>query len=188
MVGRFGKSQSADPCVAWHFLRRPAFTRPIRSTSFSNSGFPGSGSSGAKKACSRRSACMKSAARDRSTWTGTIRRARAAGRSRSTGGSAASGMAIHGNPRQTLVIGLGGGATAGAVSRFPFAEVDVIELSAAVVKAAPFFSSINYNLLERPNVHVRVDDGRNFLMLGRRKMPTSSPRTSSSRFTPAPAT
>jgi spermidine synthase len=79
------------------------------------------------------------------------------------------GMAIHGNPRQTLVIGLGGGATAGAVSRFPFAEVDVIELSAAVVKAAPFFSSINYYLLERPNVHVRVDDGRNFLMLGRRK-------------------
>jgi spermidine synthase len=79
------------------------------------------------------------------------------------------GMAVHANPRNTLVIGLGGGATAGAVSRFPFADVDVIELSEAVVKAAPFFNSINYNLLERPNVHVRVDDGRNFLMLGRRK-------------------
>jgi spermidine synthase len=95
----------------------------------------------------------------------------------STGGGTVSvhrrigalGIAIHANPRKTLVIGLGGGATAGAVSRFPFAEVDVIELSEAVVKAAPFFSSINYNLLERPNVHVRVDDGRNFLMLGRRK-------------------
>jgi spermidine synthase len=79
------------------------------------------------------------------------------------------GMAIHANPRKTLVIGLGGGATAGAVSRFPFAEVDVIELSGAVVKAAPFFNSINNNLLERPNVRVHVDDGRNFLMLGRRK-------------------
>jgi predicted membrane-bound spermidine synthase len=79
------------------------------------------------------------------------------------------GMAIHANPRKTLVIGLGGGATAGAVSRFPFAEVDVIELSGAVVKAAPFFNSINNNLLERTNVHVHVDDGRNFLMLGRRK-------------------
>ena len=76
------------------------------------------------------------------------------------------GVAIHPDPRATLVIGLGGGATAGAVSRFPFAQVEVVELSEAVVKAAPFFSSINNDLLKRPNVHVRVDDGRNFLMLG----------------------
>ena len=79
------------------------------------------------------------------------------------------GVAIHPDPRATLVIGLGGGATAGAVSRFPFARVEVVELSEAVVKAAPFFSSINNDLLKRPNVHVRVDDGRNFLMLGRQK-------------------
>ena len=79
------------------------------------------------------------------------------------------GVAIHPDPRATLVIGLGGGATAGAVSRFPFAQVEVVELSEAVVKAAPFFSSINNDLLKRPNVHVRVDDGRNFLMLGRQK-------------------
>ncbi|MGH9331301.1 MAG: spermidine synthase, partial [Vicinamibacterales bacterium] len=79
------------------------------------------------------------------------------------------GMAIHPDPRATLVIGLGGGATAGAVSRFPFAQVEVVELSEAVVKAAPYFSSINNNLLARPNVHVRVDDGRNFLMLNRWK-------------------
>jgi spermidine synthase len=79
------------------------------------------------------------------------------------------GMALHPEPRATLVIGLGGGATAGAVSRFPFAQVEVVELSEAVVKAAPLFGSINNDMLKRPNVHVRVDDGRNFLMLGRRK-------------------
>jgi spermidine synthase len=73
-------------------------------------------------------------------------------------------MALHPDPRTALVIGLGGGATAGAVSVHG-ASVDVVELAAPVVRGARLFDAVNYGVLERPNVHVRVDDGRNFLML-----------------------
>jgi spermidine synthase len=76
---------------------------------------------------------------------------------------------LHPNPRRALVVGLGGGATPGAVARFPNVTVDVVELSAAVVRAARFFPHINFNVLERPNVTIRVDDGRNFLLTTRNK-------------------
>jgi spermidine synthase len=78
-------------------------------------------------------------------------------------------MAIHPNARTALVIGLGGGATAGAVSVHDGTYVDVVELSGAVVRGAAFFEAINYGVLSRPNVHMRVDDGRNHLMLARRQ-------------------
>jgi spermidine synthase len=74
-------------------------------------------------------------------------------------------MALHPNAREALVIGLGGGATAGAVSIHEGVGVDVVELSASVVRGAHFFGDINYGLFSRPNVHLRVDDGRNFMML-----------------------
>ena len=76
---------------------------------------------------------------------------------------------LHPNPKTALVVGLGGGATAGAVARFPGLEVDVVELSGAVVEGAALFSHINFGLLQRPNVTLRVDDGRNFLMTTRKK-------------------
>jgi spermidine synthase len=73
-------------------------------------------------------------------------------------------MALHPNPHTALVIGLGGGATAGAVSVHG-ADVDIVELAGSVVRGARFFDTINYGVLGRPNAHLRVDDGRNFLML-----------------------
>lgn len=78
-------------------------------------------------------------------------------------------MALHPNPQTALVIGLGGGATAGAVSIHRGVSVDVVELSGAVVEAARQFASINYSVLDRPNVSLRVDDGRNYLMLTPRR-------------------
>ncbi|MEO7134943.1 MAG: fused MFS/spermidine synthase [Vicinamibacterales bacterium] len=78
-------------------------------------------------------------------------------------------MVLHGAPKDVLVVGMGGGATPGAVSQYPEANVEVVELSDSVRKAAPFFAHVNYDLLHRPNVNVRIDDGRNFLSLtGRR--------------------
>jgi spermidine synthase len=77
-------------------------------------------------------------------------------------------MALHPNPNTALVIGLGGGATAGAVSLHA-PDVDIVELAASVVRGARFFDSINYGVLGRPNAHLRVDDGRNFLMLTPKK-------------------
>jgi spermidine synthase len=75
-------------------------------------------------------------------------------------------MAIHSDPRRALVIGAGGGATAGAVAAFSDrTHVDVVELSSAVADAARQFSFINQDLLARPNVHLKVDDGRNHMLL-----------------------
>lgn len=74
-------------------------------------------------------------------------------------------MVVHPGARTALVIGLGGGATAGAVSIHEGVDVDVVELADAVVSAARHFASINYDVHNRANVHLRVDDGRNYLML-----------------------
>ena len=75
---------------------------------------------------------------------------------------------LHQQPRTALVVGLGGGATPGAAARLNV-EVDVVELSQAVVGGSEFFKHINFDLLARPNAHLRVDDGRNFLLMSRKK-------------------
>ena len=74
-------------------------------------------------------------------------------------------MALHPQARRALVIGLGGGVTAGAVSQHPGVSVDVVELSPAVVRAAAFFEDVNSGVTSRGNVRIRLDDGRNYLML-----------------------
>jgi spermidine synthase len=75
-------------------------------------------------------------------------------------------LAVHPEPRKALVIGAGGGATPGAVAAFSRGlNVDVVELSLAVLHAADQFSTINFGLLQRPNVRLRVDDGRNYMLL-----------------------
>ncbi len=78
-------------------------------------------------------------------------------------------MVLHGNPKEVLVVGMGGGATPGAVSQYPGAQIQVVELADGVRQAAQFFRHVNYDLLSQPNVHVRVDDGRNFLALTDRR-------------------
>lgn len=71
-------------------------------------------------------------------------------------------MVLHPDPKRSLVVGLGGGATPGAVSQHA-TDLQVVELSDTVRKGAAFFRHVNYDLLTRPNVRLRVDDGRNFL-------------------------
>ena len=78
-------------------------------------------------------------------------------------------MVLHGNPRDVLVVGMGGGATPGAVSQYPHARVQIVELADGVRQAARFFKHVNYDLLSQPNVSVRIDDGRNFLALTNRR-------------------
>ena len=74
-------------------------------------------------------------------------------------------MAIHPRAREVLVIGLGGGATPGAVGTHPGAAVDVVELSETLVRGAAWFGHVNDDVLDRPNVRVHIDDGRNYLLL-----------------------
>jgi spermidine synthase len=73
-------------------------------------------------------------------------------------------MAVHPRPDRALVIGLGGGVTAGGASAFGNRSVEVVELSSEVVSGSRFFADLNGDVVHRPNVHVRVDDGRNYLL------------------------
>lgn len=75
---------------------------------------------------------------------------------------------LHPRPTTALVVGLGGGATPGAVARLNV-DVDIVELSQAVVAGSDFFKNINFDLLTRPNAHLRVDDGLNYLLMNRKK-------------------
>lgn len=68
---------------------------------------------------------------------------------------------------RALVVGLGAGATPGALAQHTGAQIDVIELSEAVISAAPMFRVANQDVLSAPNVHLSVDDGRNFLLRNR---------------------
>ncbi len=70
--------------------------------------------------------------------------------------------------RDVLVIGLGGGATAGAAAAFPGASLDVVELSGSVLRGARYFDHVNGGVVGAPNVRLRTDDGRNFLLLTER--------------------
>lgn len=74
-------------------------------------------------------------------------------------------MALHHDPKAVLVIGLGGGATAGAVSTHAAVDMDVIELSETVVRASEWFHHVNHDVLRRPNVRLHIEDGRNYLLL-----------------------
>lgn len=84
---------------------------------------------------------------------------------RAASGSVSGGTLPAGAPRRVLVVGLGGGATAGAAAVYDGAMLDVVELSDSVVRGARFFSHVNGNVHDAPNVRLRTDDGRNHLLL-----------------------
>lgn len=74
---------------------------------------------------------------------------------------------FHPAPRDLLVIGLGGGVTAGSALRHPVRTVTVVELERAVVTASHFFDHVNLRPFEDPRTRLVVNDARNFLLLTR---------------------
>jgi spermidine synthase len=68
-------------------------------------------------------------------------------------------------PADVLVIGLGAGITAGAVSIDPAVEhVVVAEIEPLVPPlAAQFFATHNFGVVTNPKVEIRIDDGRHYL-------------------------
>lgn len=72
---------------------------------------------------------------------------------------------LHRAPDNVCVIGLGTGCTAGSASLHPGVDVDVVEIEAAVVEGARFFSLHNHNVHDRKNVKIHVTDGRLFVRL-----------------------
>ena len=74
-------------------------------------------------------------------------------------------VALHPDPREALVVGLGGGVTAHGVSSIPTVHVEVVELSEEVVRAADYLERANHGVVDRSNVDIEVDDGRNHLLV-----------------------
>ncbi len=66
-------------------------------------------------------------------------------------------------PPRVALIGFGSGATAGSITQFPIASLEVVELEPAIYRASRFFDHVNHRPLVNPKVRARVGDGRNFL-------------------------
>lgn len=71
---------------------------------------------------------------------------------------------FHPEPTHALVVGFGSGVTVGSMAQHPLEQVDVVELSSAVIEAAPLFSAWNHDPLNNPKVRLFHGDGRNFLL------------------------
>lgn len=71
---------------------------------------------------------------------------------------------------RALVIGFGTGTTTRVLDQAGFASIVVAELSGDIIALADrHFGAINHGVIGRPNVHVHVTDGRNFLLLDRQR-------------------
>jgi spermidine synthase len=78
---------------------------------------------------------------------------------------ALTAAALHREPKTAYVVGLGTGMSAGWLAALPSMErVDVAELEPAVIEVARASRQVNENVLERPNVHLFMGDGREFLL------------------------
>jgi len=80
------------------------------------------------------------------------------------------GAVFHPNPRRILIIGLGSGMTASAVSRFPEVEqIDCVEIEPAVLHAAPHLTKLSRGVLKDTRLHLILDDARNTLLTSRQQ-------------------
>jgi len=67
------------------------------------------------------------------------------------------------HPPKVALVGYGSGVTAGAITQYPIASLEVVELEEAVYRGSRFFENDNHRPLQNPKVNARVGDGRNFL-------------------------
>lgn len=78
---------------------------------------------------------------------------------------------LHTEKRErALVIGYGTGVSTRTLHAAEFKELDVVDLSADIIRLAnKHFSNINDRVTEQPGVNTYITDGRNFLMLQNRR-------------------
>jgi spermidine synthase len=65
---------------------------------------------------------------------------------------------------RALVICLGTGMTLSALARHDLEETACVELSRGVREALPLFSAVNDDVAGNPDVHIRLQDGRHWLL------------------------
>ncbi len=70
---------------------------------------------------------------------------------------------LHPRSERILVLGLGTGNTAGALTRVPGARVDVIEILPGVLELSRHFAEWNYRLHENSSVRIHVGDAVSFV-------------------------
>ncbi|VGO16115.1 Polyamine aminopropyltransferase [Pontiella desulfatans] len=75
-------------------------------------------------------------------------------------------MLFHPSPQRAVNIGLGAGVTFGAVSCYPAEHLEVVEFEPSVVNIARVWGERNHNVVDKPNVTVTINDGRNHLFVG----------------------
>ncbi len=91
---------------------------------------------------------------------------------------------LHTEARErALVIGYGTGVSARAMNDAGFRNVEIVDLSADIVRMADrYFGSVNGGVTKRPGVDTYITDGRNFLMLQERSYDIISMEISSIWF------
>jgi len=75
-------------------------------------------------------------------------------------------MALAGNPNNVLVVCFGMGTTVRSAARFPAErtiEITAVEIISKVYDCFKYFHNDAPQIMAMPNVHLTVDDGRNFL-------------------------
>jgi spermidine synthase len=78
-------------------------------------------------------------------------------------------LLLHPRPKDVAVVGLGLGITLSATANHPGIEaIQVIELTPEMLEAHAHIEDVTHGVLHRPNVSVRIDDGRNFLAMSDR--------------------
>ncbi len=76
----------------------------------------------------------------------------------------------HPHPESVLVVGLGAGVTAGALTLHPeIRRIVICEIEPRVVGATNLFAKENYSVLSNPRVEVVFDDARHYLATTREK-------------------
>jgi spermidine synthase len=71
---------------------------------------------------------------------------------------------LHPKPESVLVVGLGGGVSAGALTLYPeIKRIVICEIEPRVTGATKQFARENYSVLSNPKVEVVFDDARHFL-------------------------
>ena len=71
-------------------------------------------------------------------------------------------------PKRVMQVGFGTGETGHIVSLYPVQQIEGVEISPEVIKAAVYFESLNRGIFRNPIFHKVIMDGRNYAMLTRK--------------------
>jgi len=74
-------------------------------------------------------------------------------------------LLLHPHPKRVMQVGFGTGETGHIVSLYPVRQIEGVEISPEVIRAAIYFESINGGIFRNPIFHKVIMDGRNYAML-----------------------